>query len=112
MSLKENWNSEPLNSDRLHGDVEIPGGMFSLGPTPDAGFVFDNEKWGHMVEVAPFKIARAPVTNGEFAEFVDAGGYENESYWSYSGSVWLSESNAKHPVYWQRERNQCYQRNR
>ena len=106
LSIENKCKNELLNAGPLLGDVEIPGGMFRLGPNPDAGFVFDNEKWGHMVEVAPFKIARAPVTNGEFAEFVDAGGYENESYWSYSGSVWLSESEAKHPVYWQRKGNQ------
>ena len=106
LSVENNSKNEPFNAGPLPGDVEIPGSMFRLGATPDAGFVFDNEKWGNMVEVPSFKIARVPVTNGEFAEFVDAGGYENEGYWSYSGRVWLSYSEAKHPVYWQREGNQ------
>ena len=38
---------------------------------PADGFVFDNEKWAHEVDVAPFRIAKAPVTNAEFAAFVD-----------------------------------------
>ena len=39
------------------GDVEVPGGEFILGGAPDLPFVFDNEKWGHPVTVAPFRIA-------------------------------------------------------
>src|SRR5438093_1451216 len=57
------------------GDVEIPGGAFSLGSPRDLLFVFDNEKWAHPVEVQPFSISRAAVSQGEFAAFVDDGGY-------------------------------------
>ncbi len=59
------------------GDVEVPGGTWRLGSTPADGFVFDNEKWAHEIAIAPFRIARAPVTNAEFAAFVDAGGYRS-----------------------------------
>lgn len=99
-------DKQVTNAGLLSGDVEIPGGTFKLGATQNVGFVFDNEKWAHKIEVLPFQIARAPVTNGEFAGFVDAGGYENTKYWSYCGRVWLSKSKAKHPVYWKREGNQ------
>ena len=44
------------------GDAAFEGGVFSLGATPGAGFVHDNEKWAHPVKVAPFRIARAAVT--------------------------------------------------
>ncbi|HEY6363718.1 MAG TPA: DinB family protein, partial [Candidatus Binatia bacterium] len=53
------------------GDVEVPGGTFVIGATADFPFVFDNEKWAHAVEIKPFRIARAPVTNGEFLNFVE-----------------------------------------
>src|SRR5437016_12454037 len=56
-------------------DVEIPGGTFVIGGTPDFPFVFDNEKWAHPLELKSFRIARAPVTNGEFLAFVEDGGY-------------------------------------
>ncbi|MGH7395667.1 MAG: DinB family protein, partial [Candidatus Methylomirabilales bacterium] len=46
----------------LPGDVEIPGGRFHLGATPEEPFVFDNEKWAHPVPVKSFAIARAAVT--------------------------------------------------
>src|SRR5215208_1711553 len=85
------------------GDAEIPGGQFMLGATADLPFVFDNEKWAHRVEVAPFKIARAPVTNAEFASFVDDGGYERRELWSDEGWTWRDSVSAEHPVYWSKE---------
>lgn len=96
------------------GDVEVPGGPYLLGARPDiegargalrdagAGFVFDNEKWAHTVEVAPFSIARAPVTNAEFAAFVDAGGYADPGLWSDEGWQWRTAEGATMPVYWER----------
>ena len=111
------------------GDVELPGGTFMLGATADLPFVFDNEKWAYPVEVKPFRIARAPVTNGEFAMFVEGGGYRREEFWSKEGWRWLESGGApaleqsfskffkkelkrtssllrekiEHPVYWKRE---------
>jgi len=85
------------------GDVEIPGGTYMLGGTPDLPFVFDNEKWAHPVQVRPFRIARAPVTNAEFVRFVDDRGYERRDLWSESGWAWRERAKALHPVYWQRE---------
>ena len=84
------------------GDVEIPGGVYMLGGTPDLPFVFDNEKWAYPVPVGPFRMARFPVTNAEFAEFVEDCGYERRELWSESGWAWRERVNAKHPVYWQR----------
>jgi iron(II)-dependent oxidoreductase len=65
--------------------------------------VFDNEKWAHTVEVAPFRIARAPVTNAEFAAFVEVGGYQRRDWWSSQGWVWRTKSQARYPLYWQRD---------
>jgi iron(II)-dependent oxidoreductase len=84
-------------------DVDLPGGMFELGATPGKLFVFDNEKWAHTVEVAPFAIARTPVTQGQFAAFVDDGGYRRSRFWSEQGWLWREEAKAEHPVYWQLE---------
>jgi iron(II)-dependent oxidoreductase len=84
----------------LH-DVAIPGGVFMLGATPDIGFVFDNEKWAHPVEIAPFYISATPVTNAQFQVFVEAGGYQERAYWSDDGWAWREQTRAKHPVYWE-----------
>jgi iron(II)-dependent oxidoreductase len=86
----------------LPGDVEIPGGTFLLGGTPDLPFVFDNEKWAHPIEVWPFRIARAPVANAEFKAFVEDKGYLRREFWSEEGWNWRENASAEHPVYWQR----------
>src|SRR5262249_16919687 len=65
-------------------------------------FVFDNEKWAHPVQIAPFAIARSAVTNSEFATFVDDGGYSRSDLWSPEGWRWREHADAHHPVYWRR----------
>jgi iron(II)-dependent oxidoreductase len=84
----------------LAGYVDIPGGAWRLGSSPGDGFIFDNEKWEHEVAVAPFRIAKTPVTNADFAAFVDDGGYRNPEFWSPAGWVWRERRGAERPVYW------------
>ena len=84
----------------LPGYVDVPGGRFRLGAEKDAAFLFDNEKYAHEVEVAPFSIARAAVTNAEYAEFVAASGYQKEEYWHPDGWAWVQENGVSHPGYW------------
>src|SRR5262249_43102152 len=60
-------------------------------------------KWAHPVEVQPFAIARAPVTQSEFAAFVEDRGYERRDLWGDDGWRWREEADARHPVYWQRQ---------
>jgi iron(II)-dependent oxidoreductase len=91
------WEAGPLA-----GDVDVPGGEFRLGAEPGDGFVFDNEKWAHPVEVQPFRIARAAVRNADFAAFVDDGGYRREKLWDPEGWTWRRASGLEHPVYWRR----------
>src|SRR5262249_4251573 len=85
------------------GDVRIPGGRFLLGSSKEATFVFDNEKWAHPVQLAPFRMARAPVTNAEFAQFVEDRGYQHRELWSPKGWAWREQVTAAAPVYWQRQ---------
>ena len=85
------------------GDAEVSGGRMMLGAAPGDGFVFDNEKWAHEVQVAPFRIARTAVTNGEFAAFVADGGYQRVELWSSEGWRWRNECDANAPVYWKQE---------
>ena len=82
------------------GDVEVPGGTVLLGATRDEPFVFDNEKWAHPIEVAPFAMARAPVTQREFAGFVEDGGYGRRELWSDEGWAWRATHEVERPVYW------------
>jgi iron(II)-dependent oxidoreductase len=87
----------------LPGDVSFPGGRFRLGAEPGETFVFDNEKWAHEVQTAPFAIARAPVTQAEFAAFVNERGYLRREFWDEAGWNWRQTEGALHPVYWRRQ---------
>lgn len=82
------------------GDVAIPGGRFLLGAGQGDGFVFDNEKWAHAVDVEPFSIARAAVSYAEFLAFVEAGGYDDRSFWDEDGWQWRTRTGLRQPVYW------------
>jgi iron(II)-dependent oxidoreductase len=93
---------QPPGVGALPGDVAVPGGRYRLGAERGSSFVFDNEKWAHDVEVAPFRMARAAVTNSEFAGFVEAGGYRDERLWSAEGWQWRARCGAQKPVYWER----------
>jgi iron(II)-dependent oxidoreductase len=94
-----------LDAGSLHGDANIPGGPFMLGAIPESGFVFDNEKWAHAIEIAPFKIARAAVSNGDYLKFVEADGYNKQEYWDDEGWQWLKQADLQHPVYWRLDAN-------
>jgi iron(II)-dependent oxidoreductase len=90
----------PADAGGLVGDVEIPGGTFMLGATRDDGFVFDNEKWAHAVEIEPFSIARAAVSYGDFLRFVEADSYRDRTLWDDPGWQWRTASALQHPRYW------------
>ena len=71
-------------------DVGFAGGEFEQGTSRHASrFVFDNEKWAHPKRVAPFRIASHPVSQAEFAAFVDAGG-ETPRHWRRDADGWKS----------------------
>ena len=92
-------DAQILNVGGLSGDVKIPGGRFMLGATAQDGFVFDNEKWAHEVEIKPFSIARAAVSNADYLKFIEAGGYLKKEYWDDQGWLWREQSTLEKPVY-------------
>ncbi|MDX1631129.1 MAG: selenoneine synthase SenA [Thermoanaerobaculia bacterium] len=95
----------------LAGDVEVtPPEEFRLGAERDEPFVFDNEKWAHPVSLDAFRIARSPVTQAAFAEFVEDGGYRRRELWSDEGWEWRSEEGAERPVYWDRRDDEWLRR--
>jgi iron(II)-dependent oxidoreductase len=102
-SLARRANSDTAGP--LPGDVHMPGGIFQLGADREEPFVFDNEKWAHPVELCPFAIARAPVTQAEFTAFVADDGYRRAKLWSAAGWRWRQAGEVLHPMHWQREGN-------
>jgi gamma-glutamyl hercynylcysteine S-oxide synthase len=81
--------------------VRIPAGKATLGLSHhDENFGWDNEYEDHSVSVPAFEIDRYKVTNGDFLEFVGAGGYENHLLWSDDDWNWKSAQGISHPAFW------------
>jgi ergothioneine biosynthesis protein EgtB len=97
----------PVDSAVEHRMIAIPEGVTKLGLARDSGtFGWDNEFEVHSVKVPAFEIDRYMVTNQQFEEFVNAGGYENPALWSEGDWDWKSASAVAHPVFWRKENNQ------
>jgi iron(II)-dependent oxidoreductase len=77
----------------------IPGGPFEIGALA-GGPAYDNERPQHRVDVGAFVIDRYPVTARRYAEFMAAGGYECERWWSPRGLEWLAETGHRWPQGW------------
>jgi len=71
----------PVVEAAYTSDVSIPAGEYTVGSTADEGFIFDNEKWAHTVNVPGFRIARSPVTQQEFVKFLEKTGARPPVYW-------------------------------
>ena len=99
------------SGDALHGDANIRSGRFLLGAKQDdRGFVFDNEKWAHEIDVPSFCIAKTAVSNAEYLEFVMANGYLRREFWCDAGWAWCEQLHARHPGYWQQRDGAWYLR--
>ena len=81
--------------------IEIPEGCVTLGLSRQSGeFGWDNEYEAHRVHVPEFAIDRYKVTNGQFLEFLRAGGYRDRSFWTAADWEWRSANNVSHPAFW------------
>jgi len=81
------------------GWVDFSGGVIDFGYNGN-GFSFDNEGPRHQAVLTPFALADRPVTNGEYLEFINDGGYENPLPWLSDGWAKVQSENWKSPLYW------------
>ncbi|HEX3867893.1 MAG TPA: DinB family protein, partial [Gemmatimonadaceae bacterium] len=84
------------------GTVRFPGGRVCIG-TDDRTTAYDNERPLHDIELRPFSIDVGPVTNGDYLEFMRAGGYARPELWSAAGRAWLQEAGVDSPKHWRRD---------
>jgi 5-histidylcysteine sulfoxide synthase/putative 4-mercaptohistidine N1-methyltranferase len=81
--------------------LDVPGGRVVLGKRRDHPlYGWDNEYGELVCEVPPFRAAKYLVSNGEFAEFVEAGGYGDDTWWTEEGAAWRAYRRAEHPLFW------------
>jgi ergothioneine biosynthesis protein EgtB len=83
--------------------VEYDERIARIGHEGD-GFAFDNEGPAHRVLVGPFRLATRLVTNGEYARFVDEGGYDRPEFWLSAGYAECKSQGWIAPLYWERAR--------
>jgi ergothioneine biosynthesis protein EgtB len=89
----------------FRGDLlKIDKGNYEVGYRGN-GFCFDNELQPHRVWIDDFKIYGNMVTNGEYMEFIEDGGYDNFEHWHSEGWDWVTKNNIKAPLYWHKEEN-------
>ena len=83
----------------FHRGVE---GIVEIG-APDAGFAFDSERPRHRVLLSGHEIAGRRVTNKEWREFVDDGGYATPALWFSEGWAWVQQEGIVAPLYWRED---------
>jgi ergothioneine biosynthesis protein EgtB len=94
----------PLPATALHWK-DFAGGVVDIGHAGD-GFCFDNELPRHQVFLQPYRLASRLVSNGEFAAFIAAGGYDDPVFWLAEGWDWRVAQARAHPLYWQADGTQ------
>lgn len=79
--------------------LRIEEGVYEIGHEGD-DFSFDNERGRHQVYLHEFECMNRLVTNAEYQEFIEAGGYEKAELWLSEGWEWVKETGARAPFYW------------
>lgn len=81
--------------------LPVAGGEVVLGKPKDHPlYGWDNEYGCHRFEIEDFSASRYLVSNHEYLEFVEAGGYRTSEWWSDEGERWRRYSRAEHPLFW------------
>jgi 5-histidylcysteine sulfoxide synthase/putative 4-mercaptohistidine N1-methyltranferase len=83
---------------------DVPAGAVVLGKNRDhALYGWDNEYGKLTADIPSFRAARYLTTNGEFLAFVEAGGYQDQRWWTEEGWSWRTFQQAEHPRFWRRD---------
>lgn len=90
------------------GYLFIEEGVYDIGYLGN-NFHFDNELGRHKVYLHEFSISKSLVTNGEYLEFMEDGGYQDFRHWLDEGWSWINQHNIKTPLYWHKIENNWFQ---
>ncbi len=96
-------------TEQVEGDEFIPmaEGIYEIGFTGD-GFCFDNELNRHKVYLNTYAISPQLVTNEEYLEFMNSGGYHDFRHWHAEGWDWVNKNKIQSPLYWHIINNEWY----
>ncbi|MBS9462345.1 ergothioneine biosynthesis protein EgtB [Flagellimonas sp. 389] len=92
------FNDHPIETHQQDW-ITIEDGLYEIGHNSD-DFCYDNELGRHKVYLPAFEISNKLVTNGEYIEFIKAGGYQRFDIWHAEGWDWVNQNNVASPLYW------------
>jgi ergothioneine biosynthesis protein EgtB len=117
----------PRALETVSGMADVEGGLFELGyggmgvppmdheqdthATSNYDFAFDNEKPQHKVFLQDFLIDRAPISNDNYLEFINAGGYQDFRWWHSAGWEKVNQEQWRAPLYWEQHDGEWMIRN-
>ena len=94
----------PRASSITHSMIKIPSGAAHLGLKRGSHvFGWDNEFEAYTAHVPPFEIDRCMVTNAQFLEFMEAGGYDERKLWKDRDWEWKTAGDISCPVFWRKQ---------
>ncbi|MEM7183016.1 MAG: ergothioneine biosynthesis protein EgtB [Spirochaetota bacterium] len=89
--------------------LDVPAGIYEIGHRDSEKFCFDNETGRHKQYLHAFQIANRLVTNEEYLQFIETGGYNNFEYWLSDGRAWVEKNKIYCPLYWLQENGKWYE---
>jgi ergothioneine biosynthesis protein EgtB len=98
-AYQKTWPLTPIRA-RARSWIAFAGGLHEVGHD-GAGFAFDNETPRHRVWLEDFEMASHPVTHGDFADFIDDGGYRRPELWLSAGWDMVQARGWQAPEYWE-----------
>ncbi len=94
------YHDEKKSSTSIKNEwMQIDEGVYEIGFEGE-GFCFDNELNRHKIYLNDYSISTELVTNKEYLEFINAGGYKNFVYWHMEGWEWVKTNQINAPMYW------------
>jgi len=104
VQLLDLWNVCPESGSAPQNELlPVSGGKITLGRDDDSPWYgWDNEYGSISFDIKDFKASKYLVSNAEFLEFIEAGGYFQERYWTPEGWSWLSFQKAEMPRFWRK----------
>ena len=87
--------------------VMIEEGLYEVGHDGE-GFSFDNERSQHKFYLNSYEISSSLVTNQQYKEFIENGGYKDFNFWHEEGWAWVQQEKAQRPLYWKEELEKHY----
>ncbi len=95
-------------AEHTEGWLSAPEGIHQIG-YHGQHFSYDNERPRHKVYLESYEINRKLVSNAEWLQFIEDGGYQQFQYWHSDGWAWVKDQQIKAPLYWEKS-NGIWQR--